>query len=308
MRRRTLIAVPTTVMALGMVLGGGAVAAPAKGGGAERAGACPEKMIFEVGGHRDGNATAYDASNARLPAGVQFTKIKYSASIAPFPGDTISKDDSVREGIEKLDREVRGFHGACPGSRITITGYSQGAIVAGDELHRLSQENTIPHDLINGVLYGDPRRPGVNGGPGGIEGNLPTIIPGLSMNGPRGFGDLRVQEICKKNDGICHSENPITNLLGFANGVAGYFMGDHGYDIEPNAENGSGDRLIDQPPRVPHGPPLPIPVATPWKQFNGDLPTARREMGAYRDGLVNALPKELRERMAEFPWMSVPAS
>ncbi|OEU96129.1 cutinase family protein [Streptomyces oceani] len=270
-----------------------------------QAAGCADKMIFEVGGHRDGDATVYDKSNAALPAGVDFTKIHYSAEIAPFPGDTKSLDDSVAEGLQKLDKEVRDFHAACPSSQITISGYSQGAIVAGDQLARLSQENSVPHDQINGVLYGDPRRPGGEG-PGGIEGNLPTIIPGLTMKGERGFGDLKVQEICNKNDGICFSENPITNLLGFANGVVGYFSGDHAYDINPNSENGGGDRVIDQPPRVPHGPPLPIPAKTPYEQFNGDLPTAQKEMTKIREGLLAKLPAELRDRLNEFPWLSVP--
>ncbi|AYN31324.1 MULTISPECIES: PE-PPE domain-containing protein [Streptomyces] len=293
------LAVPSVLVVTGASV---AAAAPAE----KPKAACPDKMIFEVGGHLDKDATAYDRTNAGLPAGVAFTKIHYSASIAPFPGDTVSMDDSVAEGIGNLDRAVRDFHAACGGSHITISGYSQGAIVAGDELNALSKTDDIPHNQINGVLYGDPRRPGVNG-PGGIEGNIPTIIPGLSMKGPRGFGDLTVQEICNKNDGICHSENPITNLLGFANGVAGYFLGDHGYDINPNAENGNGDRLIDQPPRVPHGAPLPVPIPTPWEMFNGNLPGAQGKVKEIRDKLLPLLPPDMRNRIAEFPWLSVPA-
>ncbi|WP_139134549.1 PE-PPE domain-containing protein [Streptomyces sp. TP-A0874] len=300
MRIRTLVA--TLAMAPALAVGAGtAVAAPSA-----TADSCASTMIFEVGGHGDPEASVYDRTNATLPAGTAFIKIRYSASIAPFPGDTVSMDDSVAEGIAKLDAEVRTFHAACPDSHISISGYSQGAIVAGDELNALSQEDAIPHGQINGVLYGDPRRPGVNGGPGGIEGNLPTILPGLSMRGPRAFGDIAVQEICNKNDGICHSENPITNLLGFANGVAGYFLGDHAYDIDPSAVSGSGDQLIDQPPRVPHGAPLPLPIGTPWEMWNGDLSRAQSEVGSVRGLVAAQLTPEMRDRLAEFPWLSVP--
>ncbi|MEV5482535.1 MULTISPECIES: cutinase family protein [Streptomyces] len=224
---------------------------------------CPRTMIFEVGGHLDGHATVYDRSNAALPEGVSFTKIHYSASIAPYPGDPLSLDDSVAEGIAKLDTAVKDFHGACSASHLTIGGYSQGALVAGDELAALSESGAVPHDQINGVLYGDPRRPGVDGGSGGIEANLPTILPGMTMKGPRGFGDLTVKEICNTNDGICYSANALTNLACFVNGWAGYFSGDHGYDINPHAVSGGGDQLNRQTPKFPLcGPGLPVPGKT----------------------------------------------
>ncbi|WP_066979937.1 PE-PPE domain-containing protein [Streptomyces sp. NRRL F-4489] len=241
---------------------------------------CPETMIFEVGGHLDQDAAIYDASNARLPAGVSFTKIHYSASIAPYPGDTKTLDDSVAEGIATLDKAVKDFHGACSGSHVTVAGYSQGAIVAGDELAALSRTNAVPHGQINGVLYGDPRRPGTNGGPGGIETNLPTILPGMTMKGARGFGDLTVKEICNTNDGICYSENTLSNLLCFANGVVGYFTGDHGYAIDPHAVQGGGEQLNHQPPKVPVcGPGLPLPGRTSQQLTGSGAAGARQTAG-----------------------------
>lgn len=265
---------------------------------------CPTTMIFEVGGHLDPDAGAYDRGNAALPPGTTFTKIHYSASIAPYPGDPVSMDDSVAEGIANLDRALRDFHAGCPGSHLTISGYSQGAIVAGDMLNALSGSAAIPHSQINGVLYGDPRRPKAGGGPGGIETNLPTVVPGITMRGARGFGDLRVHEICNSNDGICNSENPITNLLGFANGIVGYFQGDHAYDISPNTADGNGDTLIRQPQRVPHGPPLPLPIGTPYELFNGDHQRARDAVAGYRAAVVPLLPASIRTRLAEFPWLA----
>ncbi|TJZ44530.1 PE-PPE domain-containing protein [Streptomyces piniterrae] len=271
---------------------------------------CPNTMIFEVGGHLDGDATVYDRSNAALPEGVSFTKIHYSASIAPYPGDTVSLDDSVAEGIGKLDAAVKDFHGMCSASHITIAGYSQGAIVAGDELAVLSESDAVPHDRINGVLYGDPRRPGADGGPGGIETNLPTILPGMTMKGPRGFGDLTVKEICNTNDGICYSENVLTNLACFANGVVGYFTGDHAYDINPHAVSGGGDQLNRQPPKIPLcGPGLPIPsgtphqLLTPHQVFKSDPAEGRHQVADYRSMITPLLPADVRGRLAYFPWL-----
>ncbi|MER7396507.1 PE-PPE domain-containing protein [Streptomyces sp. NPDC000151] len=268
---------------------------------------CPSTMIFEVGGHLDGDATVYDRSNATLPEGVAYTKIHYSASIAPYPGDPVSLDDSVAEGIAKLDAAVEEFHGTCPASHLTIAGYSQGALVAGDELAALSGSDAVPHDRISGVLYGDPRRPGADGGPGGIETNLPTFLPGMTMKGPRGFGDLTVKEICHTNDGICYSENMIRNPACFANGVVGYFTGDHDYDIDPYAVSGGGDQLIRQAPKIPL-----CRSGAPARSLNGDPdalsgndPEAgpRQAAERYRTAVAPLLSADVRGRLARFPWL-----
>ncbi|BCK71692.1 hypothetical protein Srufu_056450 [Streptomyces libani subsp. rufus] len=299
-RTRSLLAILVALPVLGLSSPQAVAAAPQARTRAD----CPNTMIFEVGGHLDGDATVYDRSNAALPEGVSFTKIHYSASIAPYPGDPKTLDDSVAEGIATLDATVKTFHGACSASHVTIAGYSQGAIVAGDELAALSSSDAVPHDQINGVLYGDPRRPGVDGGPGGIETNLPTILPGMTMKGPRGFGDLTVKEICNTNDGICHSENLITNLACFANGVVGYFTGDHGYDIDPHAVSGGGDQLHRQAPKVPLcGPGLQIPGKTPNELFHSDRTAARHQVAGYRTMLRPLLPAGLQGQLARFPWL-----
>ncbi|MBU7597813.1 PE-PPE domain-containing protein [Streptomyces sp. P38-E01] len=268
--------------------------------------ACVDTMLFQAGGNGDGEGKVFDASNAKLPAGVGFTKISYSASIWPLPGQTVSLDDSVAEGVEKMTKEVKDFHAACPGSKITITGYSQGALVAGDTLKVFSDSGAVPHSQINGVLYADARRPGVNGGPGGVMTNLPSFMPGMTMRGPRPIENINVKTVCNKNDGICHSENPITNLLGFANGVVGYLMTDHQYAIDPHNEQGTGNFVIDQPPRIPHGAPLPIPIPPPYEWLNGDMPAAKAKVAEIRKLVAAALPAEQRDRLNEFPWLSVP--
>src|SRR5690606_41041837 len=62
------------------------------------------------------------------------------------------------------------------------------------------------------------------------------------------------------------------------NGLIGYASGDHGYVLNPAVDLGKGRVLYRQPQRVPHGPPLPIPVGTPWQiqQLLGDGPGALR--------------------------------
>lgn len=264
---------------------------------------CADTMVFEVGGHLDKDANVYNDGNAALPSGVSFTKIHYSASIAPWPGETIFMDDSVNEGIAKLNQAVHDFHGSCSDSHILIAGYSEGAIVSGDELNNLSRDQSIPHNQISGVLYGDPRRTGVNGAPGGIETNIPTVLPKTSMRGARGFGDLAVHEICNRNDGICYSDNPFTNGAAFANGVDGYLNGDHNYNWRPFEQQGNGDTVIAQQPKIPYGPPLPLPIPTPYDMFNGNPAGAQQAVAQIKKQVLPLLPPQLRDKLSQFPFL-----
>ena len=245
--------------------------------------------------------------NGHVPAGYEAHPVPYQDGIFPVV-DAKTLDDAVAGGKAALDGAVRAFHAQCPGSQIVISGYSEGAIVAGDELNALSQSSAIPHNLIKGVLYGDPRREfgdgGVGGVAGGIETNLPTILPGVTMRGPRGFGDLAVHEICNENDGICNSTNLITNALAFANGLAGYAQGDHGYSIEPVRDIGSGLTLNLQPPRIGYGPPLPLPVGTPWQiqQLLGDTSGAQAAVRTAMGTVNSVLPAPVRQALESLAW------
>ena len=269
--------------------------------------------VFETDGYHNGESLAnYAGFNGHVPAGYEAHPIPYQDGI--FPGvDAKTLDDAVSGGKSALDGAVRAFHAQCPGSHMVITGYSEGALVAGDELDTLSQSGGIPHDLVKGVLYGDPRRAfgdgGVGGVAGGIETNIPTILPGVTMRGPRGFGDLAVHEICNENDGICNSTNMITNALAFANGLDGYASGDHGYSIEPVRDIGSGLTLNLQPSRIGYGPPLPVQIGTPWQiqQQLGDTPGALAAVRTAMATVNSLLPAPVKQALQSMPWYRLPA-
>lgn len=277
------------------------------------AAACPGTAVFETDGYGNGESLANwnrSGFNANPPAGWQIVQVPYYAGVFPVV-DRLALDASVAEGTAKLDRAVRDFHAACPGTRLVLSGYSEGAVVAGDVLQRLSRETAIPHGLLNGVLYGNPRRPfgdgGLGGVAGGIETNVPTILPGVTMKGGQDYGDLAVRNVCNENDGICNSTNMITNLAAFANGLVGYASGDHGYDLNPARDLGNGLVLHRQPPRVGYGPPLPIPIGTPWQiqQLLGGN-AGRAELVAARNGLTAFVPRPVLDHLAATsPWFKL---
>ncbi|WP_197318721.1 cutinase family protein [Saccharomonospora sp. NB11] len=273
--------------------------------------ACPETAVFEVDGYGHGeeltnwNNTAF---NANPPAGWEIVQVPYHDGVFPVV-DEYPLDKAVADGTSKLDAAVRDFHARCSGTRLVISGYSEGALVAGNVLEALAKTNDIPHHLIEGVLYGNPRRAFGDGGAGGIAGgietNLPTILPDVTMQGPHEFGDLSVADICNENDGICNSANMITNLAAFANGLVGYASGDHGYVLNPAADLGKGRVLYRQPQRVPHGAPLPLPIGTPWQiqQLLGDTTMARDAARTAANGLSAFVGQETLDKLAETnPW------
>jgi hypothetical protein len=77
--------------------------------------------------------------------------------------------------------------------------------------------------------------------------------------------------VCHENDGICNSANLITNAMAFANGIQGYFSGDHAYDFNPWRDAQPGNNFIHQDHQwVGFGPPLPLSIPTPWQLAQQD--------------------------------------
>ncbi|KAA5834455.1 PE-PPE domain-containing protein [Saccharopolyspora hirsuta] len=272
---------------------------------------CPDTAVFQLDGYGHGETLTNwnnSAFNAAPPDGWQIVQVPYHAGV--FPGvDRLALDESVAQGAARLERAVRDFHAGCAGSRLVLAGYSEGALVAGEVLQVLAQDGSIPREQVNGVLYGNPRRAfgdgGVGGVAGGIETNVPSVLPGVTMRGGHDWEGLAVHEVCNVNDGICNSTNMITNLAAFANGLVGYASGDHGYDLNPARDLGSGVTLHPQPPRVPHGPPLPIAIGTPWQiqQELGQDAAARRAAVEAREQLDRYVGSDVLARLAaESPW------
>lgn len=180
---------------------------------------CPASQNFVVGGTGDPNG----GGTPNVPAGPR-TNIVYPASISPVAG-YVSGDESVRLGTEGLTNALNDFRARCPGSGVTIIGYSLGAIVVSDVCDRLGGANTTC------ITEGNPKRlPGADGA--GILGVLPTFIPGFHFTGWRAApaGGPAIVEICNLRDLYCNAVNPLQDPLTFAERAIGtYCQAQHAY-------------------------------------------------------------------------------
>ncbi|MBD0860625.1 cutinase family protein [Gordonia sp. zg691] len=180
---------------------------------------CPASQNFVVGGTGDRNGV----NTPNVPAGPR-TNIVYPASISPVGGHE-SGDESVRIGTDGLTRALNGFRARCPGSAVTIIGYSLGAVVVSNVCDRLSGWRKTC------ITEGNPKRqPGADGA--GIMGVLPTFIPGFTFTGWREApaGGPRIVELCNLRDLYCSSVNPLKDPLTFVERAVGtYCQQQHSY-------------------------------------------------------------------------------
>ncbi|WP_296214877.1 cutinase family protein [Corynebacterium sp. YSMAA1_1_F7] len=146
----------------------------------------------------------------------------------------MSYDDSRNQGFERMKEELRKTHEECPATSFVLTGFSQGAVIAGDMAGEIGNgRGPVPANLVLGVsLIADGRQEldkGTLVGAKGIRGTgaeialnpvsglIQTIVPGATMRGPRpdGFGELndRVNNYCAPADLICDAPADLGNAL-----------------------------------------------------------------------------------------------
>ena len=139
---------------------------------------------------------------------------------------------SRTQGYKRAAGKIISTHKKCPLTRYVIMGFSQGAVISGDLASAIGNgRGVLPAedaDLVIGVgLIADGRRvadqqrnigpnpPGV-GAEVSLSG-MGTLVPGISMTGPRdgGFGTVRdrVVSICAPGDLICDAPTA-TNPIG----------------------------------------------------------------------------------------------
>ena len=161
--------------------------------------------------------------------GYRVQYVDYPTSLWPL--GAISYNDDVALGKAATERAIADYQARCPGRPVVVSGYSQGARVAGDVIsdaahgRRSVSGRRVSTRGLSGELYSDPRRAGRNGY-GGVENALIGLIPGMMMSGPRdgGFGAVAVRQICVQGDGVCDAPDPLTHPLGALDALSGYFF------------------------------------------------------------------------------------
>ncbi|WP_446665298.1 cutinase family protein [Flexivirga sp. B27] len=290
--------VVTTAASAALLTTGMGLAAVQSAPSAHAAG-CSNK-IFLVDGYNSGmSAKSFGGkalTNVTSAPGWDREIFFYENGIIPVV-DPLTLNETVSKAVPSLEHKAVAYHQACPNAKIAFMGYSFGALVAGNVVESLAHKNVIPHDQMNAVLYGDPRRAphakGVEGMAGGVLTMLPNL-PTADAPGPRDFKDVDVSEVCNQNDVICNAANPFTNAMAVGNEIQGYLSGDHGYGkFDPfGADSHPGDHWHAQQPRTNYGPPLPLPIPTPNALLNNN-PAWNAAVKAIGDAIDNATLAQL---------------
>lgn len=223
--RRIAVPLSATIATIAALLIGtsGALAAPVS------AAACPDVTVVAVPGTTETNPKA----NPHVPTGMLGKVVEpvkkaarpriVSGLFVPYPADIIGDaadafgySFSRRTGIENTTKVIEEQAQKCPKTRYLITGYSQGAEVAGDFGAAIGTgQSPIPADRILGVaLLSDPAQ-----APQG-EPTIGVTGPAVGFAGSRqgGFGALadRVLSVCAPDDFYCNvpTQSPTIRLIG----------------------------------------------------------------------------------------------
>lgn len=199
---------------------------------------CPDVQVVAVPGTWESNAaddpyhpTANPRSlmlNVTRPLQQQFDPLRADVYTVPYvaqfsnpiaipPDGQESYNNSRTAGTVATEDILTRRYAECPLTRYLLTGFSQGAVIAGDVAARIGAGNgPVPADLVLGVgLIADGRRdptaaPTIGWPVAGVGAELSLTglkVPGITMTGarPGGFGALadRTVEICAPSDGIC---------------------------------------------------------------------------------------------------------
>jgi len=180
-------------------------AAPAPGGG------CAKVFVLAIPGTWDngprngaGVPGMLSRATAGLGAGKQVLAVNYSQSFFPWDNGGKVYPNSKAQAVDVAQRLGAQALSRCPGSKVALIGYSQGADAAGDLAARIGtgQAPIRPQQVAGVVLVSDPRRSPADhliGRPLGGEG----------VGGPRagGFGWVsnRINTICDPDDMYCNT-------------------------------------------------------------------------------------------------------
>lgn len=149
-----------------------------------------------------------------LPGTIRTDYVRYAATAFPWEADVYGR--SKKEAIDNARGMVAAMAGACPGTRIALIGYSQGADAAGDLAAEIGTGiGVVPADRVAAVgLISDPRR-------SPNDALVGPPVGGAGAGGPRvgglGFVSQQTRTFCAIGDLYCStaSDDFVTRFAGF---------------------------------------------------------------------------------------------
>lgn len=209
--RRTLSIVAATATAFGIVAASSVANTPE----ADAVPRCAPVILFAVPGTMGTSPlhTTTMSDNGLMRGVVEGTKARLGGRVvtqyvpyAATAGTMMSYNQSKNQGVHRLRSMLASASRQCPNSKFALSGYSQGAHVAGQVTHSIGHgRGPIPADkLIATGLIADPQR-GTDGEK--MYGTAPRGSFGILAKRENGWGKAsgKVVNVCNLGDIYCDS-------------------------------------------------------------------------------------------------------
>lgn len=256
---------------------------------AQAAPSCTDSVLLAVPGTWESESGASTKPNGMLqalsdemekmnPGKTAFVFVDYPAAVgglaAPVTGTKAPFAESVREGIDNTIRYAKEYKSRCPGIKIGLTGFSQGALVAGDVAELVGNgrvDGLSADDFAGAVMYADPRRAPSHDGRREVkrDGSEQSIGPaGAPLRGEGIFGyrkdygrmTNKTVSICGENDAFCNLPLDARPTGDWVAAVAEYNTGSNAAQLSRMVDAGlaeGGRKVADTVPNGGGAGPVP---------------------------------------------------
>lgn len=207
--RRVIVALLAFISAVA-----GALVVPTVGQAAPSS--CPKLYVLAVPGTWASGPGILSGVTSNLGPETQVKYVGYNATAFPWENGGAIYGQSKAQAAANTKGLARKMLARCPGTKIALTGYSQGADAAGDVASEIGTGTSEirPSQFAGAVFLSDPRR-------SRRDALVGPALSGQGSGGPRvnGFGWVsnRSFTICHPNDLYCNvpKDYYVTRIIGY---------------------------------------------------------------------------------------------